>query len=180
MKRPWGNNWKPPLALRFAMIGLVLALLAVTVLVQGWRSAARSEWRRAQAELAALAGSASRIRQTKSERIACLKKLQFMNFPGQYAFSLADFVRRLSLATIPGIVYSEWRVEPEAPLYRFVLRGRLLPDKGVDRETARARLLELVDQISEFPGVGEVIAEDNLPAGPGFLHFTVSGRVEPE
>lgn len=146
--------------------------------------------------------NAATIEKTKQERAEYFKIRSFTEFPVQYAFAAADFLRRLSLASNESIQLAKMEIRPRSKDFIFKLQGGIDARDNID---AQARFLLFYQELKNFINMAEInfstikvnadsekplsppsqASQDPLSGGVGAggrvkLIFTIEGKVEME
>jgi len=107
--------------------------------------------------------NAAIIDNTKRERVNFYKRRYFIDFPGQYSFSAANFVRTLGLISPPHIELKELEITPGSQTFHFVLTGRIKAENNTD---AQVKFLEFFQSLKEFEEILRVDSSNvNVNAG---------------
>ncbi len=169
---------------------LIAALLAGgTIYLERIRAEYRSGLETMRKAYGEMGRDVSQLEEVKRQRARYFRSQLFIAYPRQYAFALADFVRRLSLACSPGIELLSLAVESEPPLFRFKLEGRIRSVSGIDAQSTFITLFERIkafDSVSQITSSGVKVSAAQVPPGQeaplegSELLFAVSGSVDVE
>jgi hypothetical protein len=126
-------------------VGAVAAgLAAATVCLESIRLDRRGKLDSLKRISSRMQTTRDRLQGIKSRRADYFRKQFFMIYPGHYSFALADFVRRLSLAVTPEVELQKLEIDPDPPVFRFRIEGRIRSTKtDNDRSAFDALLLNV-------------------------------------
>jgi hypothetical protein len=181
-----------------AIIGAIL--ISATIYFEGIKGSYKQDIRKIQRTYANLNTNAGQIAATKKQRADFFKRRYYLDFPMQYSYGAANFIRKLSLISADDIRLTELELKPGGQTFTFKLDGWI---KAGDNIGAQSRFLEFYRKLKDFEEIidatssnvavnprgsrtagGGKAAGKESPLIPGskdvVLYFTINGEVEPE
>lgn len=163
-----------------AVTGGIVAIILIgfTIHFESIKSSYKKEIENTKKTYLSVSKEAEIIEKTKQQRVDFFKRRFYIDFPLKYAYSTANFFRKLSLISTQGIEFTEMETNPANQTYTFLLKGRI---KARDKNTAQSRFREFYRKLEKFEEVLQITpATGSENTGPGGFYFTVNGEVEPE
>jgi len=180
-------------------VGVVLTILGGSVFYfEGIMGSYRQDLKRIRQTYQTLKNNAQAINDTKRERTHFFKRRYFLDFPVQFSYTAANFVRKLSLISDKEIQLLEIVINPGTQSIKFKLDGRI---KSADNISAQSRFLQFYRKLKEFDDILDISSSKvavnpregrpvtnmmKLPPSDGgneqnevVLYFTVNGEIEP-
>jgi hypothetical protein len=132
-----------------------------------------------------LSKNADVMEETKRLRADFYKHRHYLDFPLEYSYSAANFVRKLSLIAAEAIELIEIEINPVNQGLTFLLRGRVKADNNI---AARLTFNKFYRAVKQFEDILQ-IESSKLKVQPGEnkpvtgekqvgFYFTIKGEVE--
>jgi hypothetical protein len=127
-----------------------------------------------------LSKNAALTEDTKKKRADFYKRRFYIDFPLQYSYAAAKFIRETTLIAAREIQFSEIDIQPGNQTFTFLLTGYVKTDNITK---ARTVLLKFHQTLSRYY---EILRIESSTSKPGTarkqveLYFTIHGEVEPQ
>ncbi|MCP4213240.1 MAG: hypothetical protein GY765_01230 [bacterium] len=182
------------------LIGLTIStvlILSILAFATFWFEKIKSSYNHDIAKITktyhSLSSNVTLIESTKKQRALFYKKRFFSDYPLMYSYSAADFIRQLSLVTVPSVQLLDLEITPLAQTFNFVLTGSI---GAADNVGAQSAFLRFFRTLKEMDGIVDInfstikvnAGDDSATLKPGerenrepvALLFTINGEIEPE
>ncbi len=185
------------------LLGLTISTIIIATILsgsifyfEGIKNSYKSDVKEMEKIFLSLGKNSTMIMETKTQRIDLFKRRFYLDFPARYAYSTAEFTRKLSMIATTNIELLDLEMTPTNQNFKFKLDGRITAEDNV---RVQSQFLTFYQQLKEFdymlnissskitvnPGEGGARqgGGDVLPAAgqkESILYFTIDGEVEPE
>jgi hypothetical protein len=198
-------EYKEKSKLTSRLIGLTISatiiaaiLFGSTFYFEGIKNSYKKDIKDLEKTYKSLNKNATSIVTTKNQRANFYERRHYIDYPIKYSYSVANFIRKLSLIASEHTELTEMEITPANQTFRFKLDGLI---KSGDNIMAQSRFLEFYQKLKEFEDVIDVSSskvtinpneKSNTPQvnDPGtslpietketILYFTIDGEIELE
>jgi hypothetical protein len=134
-----------------------------------------------------LSKNAAVIEKTKRQRADFYKRRYYIDFPLEYSFAAANFVRQLSLLAMEKIELEGIEINPANQSFTFLLSGRIKAGSNIEARSKFRRFYQGLKQWEDLLRIESPAVKVNpRQTKPGLsprqpdveLHFTIEGEVE--
>ena len=143
----------------------------------------------------ALSKNAAVIEETRRQRADFYKRRYYIDFPLEYSFAAANFVRQLSLIATEEIELKEIEINPANQSFTFLLSGRIKAGTNIEARSKSRKFYRELRQLEDLIRIESPEVNVNpRQAKPGLspkkqdnahrekkeveLYFTIDGEVE--
>jgi len=174
-----------PKGLAISAAIIVAILIGSTVYFQNIKGSYEKKIENTRETYISLSKNADAIEETKRLRADFYKQRHYLDFPLEYSFTAADFVRELGLTAAAAIELLEVDIDPVIQGLTFSLKGQI---KAGDNIEARSKFREFYQALRQFENMLH-IDSSRVNAKPGEkkpapgekqvrLYFTIDGELE--
>lgn len=179
-----------PLKRRYKGLAIFAAIIAAILIIstfyfQNIKGTYEKKIENIRETYLSLSKNADVIKETKRLRADFYKHRHYLDYPLQYSYSAANFVRKLSLIAAEAIELIEIEINPVTQGLTFSLRGQIKANNNIE---ARSKYLEFYQALKQFEDIFH-IESSKVKAKPGKekpgpgerqveLHFTINGEIE--
>jgi hypothetical protein len=154
---------------------VIAAMTAGAIYFQGVKNSHKKELDKTMANYHAIKENVSRVEKVKQQRIVFFKNRLLTDFPMQYSFVSANFIRRLSLIDSPGINLANIEIIPQGQGILFSIAGNVEKGNKIAMESKFSRFKSAVEAFDDiFLISSEKKQGESSEKGPA---FTIIGEI---
>lgn len=170
---------------RFIVTGIFAVVIAAVLIAGAFhferiKNRYKQEIAKVEKTYIPLSKNAALTEDTKKKRGDFYKRRFYIDFPLQYSYAAANFIREITLIAAREIQFSEIEIQPTIQTFTFLLTGYIRTD---DKIKAQSMLLKFRQTLSRYY---EILHIESSTSKPGTaqkqveLYFTIQGEVEPQ
>jgi len=176
MKKKAKPPGRKPIGLLITGGIILIILIASTIYFENIRGPYKKEVEKIKETYLSVSKNADIIKTTKKQRVDFFKRRFYIDFPLKYAYSTANFTRKLSLITPKEIELLDMEIKPANQSFTFLLNGRV---RALSDISAQLRFREFYRTLERFEDVLQITSStDKKNAGQIRFYFTINGEAE--
>jgi hypothetical protein len=170
---------------RFIVTGIFTVVIAAVLIAGAFhferiKNRYKQEIAKVEKTYVPLSKNAALTKDTKKKRADFYKRRFYIDFPLQYSYAAANFIRKITLTAAREIQFSEIEIQPTTQTFNFLLTGYIKTDGKIQAQSILLKFRQAISQFDEVLHIESSTSKAGTAEKLVGLYFTINGEVEPQ
>jgi hypothetical protein len=170
---------------RFLVTGIFAVVIAAVLIAGAFhfepiKNKYKQEIAKVEKTYVPLSKNAALTENTKKKRAEFYKRRFYIDFPLQYSYAAANFIRKITLIAAREIQFNEIEIQPGNQTFTFLLTGYVKTENKTKARTILSKFHQTLSRYYEILHIESSTSKPGTAQKQVELYFTIQGEVEPQ